>query len=250
MKLSLILIILISPLRLFAQADIDFYCGEQRHSYDLSAWHVPAQTCGGHKLYSKGVNFNKIPSNHQRVIDSIYEQLKARGGKKFFRNLDFETITIADNDAACNSLKYSFRIKYRLNKKFYQRLTMSFDTTGRLLTSNEFPDINSNPNARNIISICSAIDIAMDNSDFYQACEKSGLKINLPNSKTGEQETLLNISSVNLKYFPDDNIWTWVFHSESRQIKNKGWVGSIIRIHAETGVVLKVEDYTESKIIN
>lgn len=250
MKLSLTLIILILPLGLFAQADIDFYCGEQRHSYNLSPWYVPVQKCNSHKLYSKSVNFNKIPSNDQKVIGSIYEQLKARGGKKVFRKLHFESISIAENDADCNRFKYSFRIRYRLNRKFYQRITLTFDKNGQLLTPNKFPDITSNPNANEIIDICSAIDIAMGNLEFYEACEKSEVTTSTPNRRTGKQETLLNISRINLEYFPDENIWTWVLHSETRQIKEEGWIGSVITVNAESGKVLKVEEYSEWKIIN
>lgn len=250
MKQSLILIILILPLGLFAQADIDFYCGEQRHSYSLPTWYVPVQKCNSHKLYSKSVNFKKIPSNDRMVIDSIYEELKTRGGKKFFRKLDFETISISQNDQDCNGFKYSFRISYRLNRNFFQRFTLTFDKNGQLLTTNKFPNILSNPNAHNIISICSAIDIAMENREFYEALENSEFSTSISNRRTGEQETLLNISRINLEYFPNENIWTWVLHSETRQVKGKGWIGSVITINAETGKVLKVDDFKEYKIIN
>ena len=250
MKHSLILIILILPLRLFAQADIDFYCGEQRHSYSLTPWYVPVQKCADHKLYSKSVNFKKIPRNDRKIIDSIYKQLEARGGKKLFRKLDFETISISQNDQDCNGFKYSFRIRYRLNGKFYQRITLTFDKNGQLLTPNKFPDITSNPNANEIIDICSAIDMAMGNLEFHEACEKSEVTTSTPNRRTGEQETLLNISRINLEYFPNENIWTWVLHSETRQVKGKGWIGSVITINAETGKVLKVDDFKEYKIVN
>jgi hypothetical protein len=251
MKRLLIYVVLylLLSMNMIAQSSLDFYCGEQRHSYDFPAWLVPVQQCDKNKLYSNSVNFGDIPQDDRKMIDLIYRQLEERGGTEFYKKLEFSSIDVSYNPEECNGYKYSFRIIYHLDSIFYDRFSLTFNSEGRLLTAHKFPDISSNPEAHKIISYCSAVERAMQNRKFNEACKKSDLSISRPNLETGEMEPLLNISNLDLEFYPEKNIWTWVLHSETRQLKDKSWVGSVIRINAETGEVIDVKDYNESKIV-
>lgn len=231
------------------QTRVDFYCGEQRHSYRFSVWSVPVQQCKGNKLYTKSVNFNDIPDKDEVVIESIYKQIEKRAGKELYDQLELYSITITPKPKGCNDYKYSFRYILRIDSVFYDRFTLTFDSEGKLKTKPEFPDIETNKNASNIIDYCSAISIAMNNREFKNACEDSGWKISTPNLSSGEMEPLLNISSIDLEYNLEKNMWTWILKSETKQTKDKGLIGKVIAINAELGEIMQVTDYSESKTV-
>ncbi len=237
------------PLNLLGQSSLDFYCGQQRHSYNFSVWSVPVQQCKGYKLYSKSVNFNDIPKKDKVIIDEVFTKIERRAGKGLFKNLELYSVTIAPGSKGCNDLKYSLRYKLRIDSVFYDRFTLTYNSEGQLKTRHEFPDIETNSNANNIIDYCSAISIAMKNPEFKKSCKESGWERSTPNLSNGEMEPLLNISNLDLEYHLEKNIWTWILKSETKQTKKNGWIGKVIAINAESGKVMEVTDYSELKIV-
>jgi len=237
--------------------DIDFYCEHQRHSYRYGVWLVPVQSCKGYKSYWTSTNINDIPSTDSIIIDSIKHQLKLRAGDKLYNKFELYSITIATDSNICNERKYSFRYIYRLDSVFYHRFSLTFNPSGNLISSHQFPNIKTNKNSLDIINYCTALYIALQNETFKEACDKSGLIISSPNKVSGEMEPLLNISRFNLNYNSTLNVWTWEVYSEtSVQKKNWDkhhasgkWTGKKIIINAQTSEIIELSDFYESKIV-
>ena len=237
--------------------DLDFYCGNQRHSYSYGVWSVPVQSCKGYKSYWTSTNINDIPSKESTIIDSIMHNLKLRAGDELYHKLELYSITISADSNICNDRKYSFRFIYRLDSIFYHRFSLTFNLSGNLISSPQFPDFKTNKNSLDIIDYCTALDIALQNETFKKACNKSGLSVRTPNKISGKMEPLLNISKFNLNYNSTLNIWTWEVYSESSVAKKNWkkhhasgkWAGKKIIINAQTSEIIEISDFYESKIV-
>lgn len=237
--------------------DLDFYCGDQRHSYRYGVWSVPVQSCKGYKTYWTETNINDIPTKDSIIIDAIKQNLNLRAGNELYRKLELYSITIAADSNICNDRKYSLRFIYRLDSVFYHRFSLTFNSLGNLISSPQFPDIKTSKNSLEIIDYCSALHIALQNETFREACEKSGLSISTPNKISGKMEDLLNISKFNLNYDSTLNSWIWEVYSETSVPKKNWkkhhasgkWSGKKIIINAQTSEIIELSDFYESKIV-
>lgn len=236
---------------------IDFYCDGQRHSYRYEVWTVPVQDCKGYRFFNPSTNINDIPFKDSIIINSIKQNLRLRAGNELYEKFEIYDITIAPDTNECNNMKYSIRYLFRLDSLFYHRFSLTFDPSGNLISSFQFPDISTNKNPLDIIHYCTALDIALNNISFKESCDKSGLSIQTPNKKTGEMETLLNISRFNLGYNLSLNVWTWEIYSETtipkkNRKKNHAsgkWTGKKVIINAQTSDIINIEDFYEYKIV-
>lgn len=252
---NLLIFILLNTFNANGQS-IDFYCNGQRHSYTFGAWYDDVQKCKGYTFYSLPTYKSNIASTDSTIIESIKQIIKVRSGDELYKKLELCSISIASDTSKCN-IKYAFRYIFRIDSEFYHRFSLTFDSLGNLKSPHQFPDISKNEGSLNIIDYCNAINIAISNSEFKDACDKSRLIRSTPNKKTGEMETLLNISKINLSYNQTLNTWTWEVYSETSVPKKNhkkhhssgNWTGKKITINAQTSNVINIENFNESKIV-
>jgi hypothetical protein len=135
---------------------------------------------------------------------------------------------------------------------------LTYDIKGKLLSEHKLPNAQTNKNFLAFIDYCKAIEIALLDTTFKKAYEKSHTETSIINETTGKKEIVGKLSKIELVYEKQKNIWTWQLFTEpifdGDKSKKQGcltgtWTGKKITINAHSSEILSIKDFKEFKSV-